>query len=88
MINIGFDFDIGLALEESEKLKFFQISPDDNFYLRFKQILTSLYSTEVVVFYDPEVIAYLGLKILLKSENRSIDAMNFGYPLKDKLLSE
>lgn len=45
MINIGFDFDIRLALEESEKLKFFQISTDDNFNVRFKQILTSLYST-------------------------------------------
>ena len=37
--------------------------------------------------FDAEVIALLGLKILLRVENRSIDAMEFGSEIKDRLLS-
>lgn len=60
----------------------------DNFSVKLKQTLTSLYLTEVVVVFDPEVIALLALKILLKVENRTVEAMGLPEEIKTKLQSD
>jgi hypothetical protein len=88
MINIGFDFDIKLSLEEAEHLRLFENSAVENFPIKLKQILTSLYCTEVVVLFDPQTIAILGLKILIRAENRNIDTLDLDCRIKNMIMSD
>lgn len=91
MINIGFDFDIKLGLQESERLDLFLRTRSDgfdHFATKLKQTLTSLYLTEVVVLFSAETIALAALKILLKVENRNIDVMEFDPEIKLKMQEE
>ena len=88
MINIGFDFDIKLALEEVDRLKIFHALADENLIVKFKSTLTSLYKCEVVVFFSPETIACLGLDILLKAEKRNLEVMDFSPVLMEYLTSQ
>ena len=54
--------------------------------VKFKNTLTSLYKCEVVVFYSPQTIACLGLDILLKTEGRNVEVMDFEPALKQSLM--
>jgi hypothetical protein len=88
MINIGFDFDIKLSLEEAEHLRLFEDSPIENFSTKLKQTLTSLYCTEIVVFFDPQTVAILALKILIRAENRNIDTLDLNDKIKNMIMSD
>lgn len=88
LLNIGFDFDIELAINEAEQYKFFQNTSIDELPKKFKQTLTSLYCSDVVVFYNAETIAFLAFLIIIKAENRNIDSIELDENTKAKLLNE
>lgn len=87
LLNIGFDFDLKLAITEAEFLKLHQIYSIDDVQTKLKQTLTSLYCSDIVVFYEPLTLAILALLIVIKSENRNIDSLELEPSIKGLITS-
>ena len=65
MINIGFDFDIELAIfwihQWSKAIK------DNHIIRKVEEALTSLYRTSTVLYFEPQLIALTALSIVIKN---------------------
>lgn len=65
MINIGFDFDIELAIfwvhQWSKAIK------DNHIIKKVQETITSLYQTSTVLYFKPQLIALTALSIVVKN---------------------
>jgi hypothetical protein len=66
----------------------FEDSPIENFSAKLKKTLTSLYCTEIVVLFDAQTIAILALKLLIRTENRNIDALDLNGQIKSMVMRD
>lgn len=66
MINIGFDFEIDMGIYYlNSRLK--DEIKDQNLIEKVKQTLTSFYKTQLVLYFDFEILALTALDIVMKN---------------------
>jgi hypothetical protein len=70
MINIGFDFDIELAVFWSQEWS--KVINDSHLTRKLEEALTSLYQTSSVLYFEPRLIALTALSIVMKNEDINI----------------
>lgn len=66
MINVGFDFDIELALYWLQEWT--RGIGDSHIIKKTEETLTSLYQTSTVLYFEPQLIALTALTIVMKNE--------------------
>jgi hypothetical protein len=66
MINVGFDFDIELALYWLQEWS--RAIGDSHVVKKTEETLTSLYQTSTVLYFEPHLIALTALTIVMKNE--------------------
>lgn len=66
MINIGFDFEIDMGIYYLNSALKDEIK-DQNLIEKVKQTLTSFYKTQLVLYFDFEILALTALDIVMKN---------------------